>query len=87
MSLEEMAPYLVKDETIESDNPCYSSPSGSYSYNKEDAIEDCCRWLDSEYISPSLMKKLNRVDAFFDSLSNDEFEKILLEHGAKRKAT
>lgn len=28
MSLEELAPLLVKDETIEFNDPCYSSPSG-----------------------------------------------------------
>lgn len=49
MSPEELASYLVRDETIESDNPCYRSPSGSYSCDKDDAIDDCCRWLDSEY--------------------------------------
>lgn len=49
MSLEELAPYLVKDETVEFDEPCYSSPSGAQCWIEEDAIEDCIEWLDSEY--------------------------------------
>lgn len=49
MSLEELAPLLVKDETRYFDNPCYSSPGGGRYWIEEDAIEDCCQWLDSEY--------------------------------------
>lgn len=45
MSLEELAPYLVKDETIGFDNPCYLSPSGNKCWTEEDAIEDCIEWL------------------------------------------
>lgn len=48
MSSEELAPYLVKDETIEFDNPCYTSPSGSRFYDDYDAIKDCIEWLDSQ---------------------------------------
>lgn len=54
MSLEELAPYFIKDETIEFDNPCYSSPSGARCWTEEDAIEDCIEWLDSEYDESNL---------------------------------
>lgn len=48
MSLEELAPYLVKDRTIKFDNPCYLSPSDAQCRTEEDAIVDCIEWLDSE---------------------------------------
>lgn len=47
MSLEELALLLIKDETIEFFDPCFSSPSGSRFWTEEDAIEDCVKWLDS----------------------------------------
>lgn len=55
MSLEELAPLLVKDETIDFDNPCYSSPSGLKCWTEEDAIEDCIEWLDSVYGETNLL--------------------------------
>lgn len=49
MSLEELAPLLIKDETREFDDPCFTSPSNKRFYDEEGAIEDCIEWLDSEY--------------------------------------
>lgn len=49
MSLEELAPYFVKDETFGFENPCYLSPSGRKFLTEDDAIGDCIEWLDSEY--------------------------------------
>lgn len=48
MSLEELAPLLVKDETIEFNDPCYSSPSGNRFYDEDGAVDDCVEWLDLE---------------------------------------
>lgn len=55
MSPEKLAPYFVKDETIEFNDPGYSSPSGNIFYDEEDAIEDCIEWLDSEYSEINLL--------------------------------
>lgn len=43
MSLEELAPLLVKgkDETRDFDNPCYSSPSDGRYWIENDTIDDC----------------------------------------------
>lgn len=54
MSLEELAPMLIKDETLEFKEPCYSSTSGSQCWTEEGAIEDCIEWLDSEYDEANL---------------------------------
>lgn len=50
MSLEELAPLLVQDETREFDDPCFLSPSGAQCWTEEDAVDDCIEWLDSEYV-------------------------------------
>lgn len=48
MSLEELSPLLVKDETIDYTVFCYSLPNGLKFGTEEDAIEDRIEWLDSE---------------------------------------
>lgn len=54
MSLEELAPYFVKDETFEFNSPCFTSPSGDEFWTEEDAIDDCIRWLNKEYYDEDL---------------------------------
>ena len=55
MSLEELAPLLVKRETMEGDY-FYTSPSSSSEefITERDVIEDCIRWLDTEYKETNL---------------------------------
>lgn len=48
MSLEELAPLLINDETTEFDELYFTSPSGNGFYDEEGAIEDCIKWLVSE---------------------------------------
>lgn len=54
MSLEELAPLLVKDETVDYTAPCYSSPSGLKFWIEDDAVEDCIEWLNSEHSETNL---------------------------------
>ena len=61
MSLEELAPLLIRSEEIDigdydwDENPIswyvihWFSPSGRDFWEHENAIEDCIRWLDSEW--------------------------------------
>lgn len=55
MSLEELAPLLVKNETVDHTVPCYSSPSGLKFLAEEDAIDDCVEWLDAEHSETNLL--------------------------------
>lgn len=52
MSLEEIAPYLVRSKIIydwEDEFEVYVSPSGLQYLSYEEAIDDCIKWLNSEY--------------------------------------
>lgn len=51
MSLTEIAPYLIKRcfPYDENDDKRWLSPSGKKFTYYDDAIEDCIKWLDSEF--------------------------------------
>lgn len=50
MSLDELAPLLIKQRAIYyGDERRWTSPSGNKFDYYDDAIEDCIKWLDSEY--------------------------------------
>lgn len=51
LPLRELAPYFVKDKTIEHGNLCFLSPSGNRFWIEEDAFKDCIEWLESEVIT------------------------------------
>lgn len=52
MLLEKIAPYLVRSKIIydwEDEFEVYVSPSGLQYLSYEEAIDDCIKWLNSEY--------------------------------------
>nr|DAD82891.1 MAG TPA: hypothetical protein [Siphoviridae sp. ctXZx16] len=49
MSLEEIAPLLVSMTRVDLDGFKFSIPNGETFIRKEDAINACITWLDSEY--------------------------------------
>lgn len=53
MSIEEVAPYLLRSKWEDAFEVCVS-PSGLQYLSYEDAIEDCIKWLDFEYDETNL---------------------------------
>lgn len=49
MSVDELAPYLVKEEFTFRDGTWWKSPSGNQFDYYDDALEDCIKWLNSKY--------------------------------------
>lgn len=57
MSLEELAPYLIRQETVEAygyDVKVYMSPIGIQYLDYDNAINECYNWLNSEYNETNL---------------------------------
>lgn len=51
MSVDELAPYFVKEEFTFKDGTWWKSPSGNKFDYYDDALEDCIKWLNSRYES------------------------------------
>ena len=49
MSVDDLAPYLVKEGFNFKDGEWWTSPSGNKFDYYDDALEDCTNWLNSKY--------------------------------------
>lgn len=87
MTLEELATYFVHEKTVMDWGDkftVYMSPSGRQRTTYKEAIDDCIDWLDSEQ-SISLKNRIKKIDEYFDGLTADEFEKVVLKCAGKTK--